>query len=219
MASSYFTSSIGRKQIMAVSGLALAGFVLAHMAGNLLLFVSPEAYNIYGHKLVSNPLIYVAEAGLVVFFLFHIVKGILVSLTNSSARKSRYAKIPNGEKAASLASRTMIHQGIVLAVFVVHHLITFKYGPYYQVTYDGVVVRDLYRLVLEIFQSPLYVAWYVLATAIVGFHLSHGVYSALQTLGVHHPERTPCIQKISILYGIVISVGFISQPIFAFLQS
>lgn len=219
MSSSYFSSTIGRKQIMALSGLALAGFVLTHMAGNLLLFVGAEAYNKYGHALTSNPLIYVAEAGLIAFFLFHIIKGIWLTITNRSARTTRYAKTPNGEKAASLASRTMIHQGIVIAVFVVHHLITFKFGPNYPVTYDGQEMRDLYRLVLEVFQSPAYVAWYIIASALAGFHLSHGVYSALQTLGFYHPEKTPCIQKISIAYGIIVSIGFISQPIFAFLQS
>jgi len=201
---------------MAVSGLALAGFVLTHMAGNLLLFVSPEAYNTYGYKLTSNPLIYIAEAGLLAFFLFHIVKGILVTITNTSSRKSRYAKIPNGEKAANFGSRTMIYHGVVIAVFVVHHLITFKYGPHYTVTYEGIEMRDLYRLVIEIFQSPLYVVWYIFAVALLGVHLSHGVYSAFQTLGIHSPNKLRCL---SAAYGLLIGLGFISQPIFAYLQS
>jgi succinate dehydrogenase / fumarate reductase cytochrome b subunit len=216
MSSSYFSSTIGRKQIMALSGLALAGFVLTHMAGNLLLFVGPEAYNTYGYKLTSNPLIYVAEAGLIAFFLFHIIKGILVTITNVSARKTRYAKIPNGEKAANFGSRTMIYHGIVITVFVVHHLITFKYGPVYMVTYEGVEMRDLYRLVIEVFQSPLYVAWYAFAVILLGIHLSHGVYSAFQTLGVSNPTKLRCL---SAAYGLLIGIGFISQPIFAYLQS
>lgn len=216
MSSSYFTSTIGRKQIMAVSGLALAGFVLSHMAGNLLLFVGPEAYNTYSHKLITNPLILLAEAGLLAFFLFHIVKGIWVTITNTSSRKSRYAKIPSGEKAANFGSRTMIYHGIVIAVFVVHHLITFKFGPIYTATYEGIEMRDLYRLVIEVFQSPFYVVWYAFAVTLLGIHLSHGVYSAFQTLGISSPNKLRCI---SMIYGLLIGVGFISQPIFAYLQS
>lgn len=216
--SSYLKSTIGQKQIMALSGLAWAGFVLTHMLGNLLLFAGAEAYNKYSHALTSNPFIYLAEAGLVVFLLGHVIKGLMVTIRNKSARDTAYYKHQSGPKQATLSSRTMIYQGLVILVFIVLHLITFKYGPHYSVVYGGVEMRDIYRLVIEVFESPMYTAWYLIAVTFVGFHLSHGVYSACQSLGLYHEKYTPWVKRISVVYGILITIGFMSQPIFAFLQ-
>lgn len=210
----YFFSTIGRKQVMAVAGLALCGFVLMHAAGNMLIFVSPNAYNKYGHALVSNPLIYIAEAGLVFMFLAHIVSGFAVTIRNFSARPKGYAKTSSGEKATTMMSRTMWLQGLIIFGFIVLHLITFKYGPHYSTEVDGVAMRDLFRLVYEVFQSPVYVMWYVTALLLLCFHLSHGLYSALQTLGLHHPRFMNRVKCVSVAYGLVVSAAFISQPIF-----
>lgn len=201
---------------MALTGLGFCLFVLIHMAGNLLIFVSPEAYNKYGYQIVSNPFIYVAEAGLVLFFLIHIVKGIRLTLLSKSARPQRYAVQTSGDKAASFASKTMIHQGVVIGVFAVYHLITFKFGPHYTTTIDGAEMRDLFKLMVEVFEQPLYVAGYIFALVILGFHLSHGFSSALQTLGINHPHWTPCFKKAGWAYAALVSVGFISQPIYIF---
>jgi succinate dehydrogenase / fumarate reductase cytochrome b subunit len=210
-------STIGSKALVGVTGLGLSLFVLAHMAGNLLMFVSPKAYNLYGHALVSNPLIYLAEAGLVVLFVVHLVKALLLTWNNHSSRPQKYAVVGQGDKATSTTTKTMWMQGLVILVFVILHLITFKYGNYYEVTYDGLVVRDLHRLIVEVFQQPMYVFGYILALLALGFHLCHGVGSAFQTIGLNHPQYTPIIKKISLAYGLIVAGGFISQPLYVFL--
>lgn len=210
----YLLSTIGRKQMTAVAGIGLALFVLTHVAGNSLMFVGDRAYNMYSHNLISNPLIYIAEAGLLAIFVLHTIIGIYLTAKNWGARPSRYAVGPSGDKATPLVMRTMFIQGIVIVVFLVLHLITFKFGPHYTISYDGLEVRDLFRLLYEVFQSPVYVAWYVVAVSILGFHLSHGVYSSLQTLGVNHPAYNSKIKMISVAYGVLIGIGFAIQPIY-----
>lgn len=213
---SYISSTVGRKQVMAIAGIGLCAFVLLHAAGNMFLFVGPEAYNRYSHAITANPLLYLAEGGLVVMFLAHIVSGLIVTVRNRRARPANYAVSASGEKKTSLITKTMWLQGIVLLGFVVLHLFSFKYGEVYESRVDGVLVRDLFRLVYEIFQSPIYVAWYVVALAILTFHLSHGLYSSLQTLGLNHPKYTPKLKALSVCYGLVVGVAFISQPLYMF---
>ncbi len=214
--SCFFSSSIGKKYVMGATGLGLSLFVLTHLLGNLALFVSAEAYNKYSHALVTNPLIYIAEAGLLGIFLLHLSMAVSVNLQNKSARPTRYAMPTNGEKAVSNASRTMIHTGIVVFIFAVYHLVTFKFGPHYDVTYDGVTMRDLHRLVVEVFQSPAYVAGYVVALLALGHHLSHGVKSAFKSLGFNHPKYVFSVEKIGFGFALLITIGFIAQPLYVF---
>jgi succinate dehydrogenase / fumarate reductase cytochrome b subunit len=199
---------------MAVAGLGLCLFVLTHAAGNMLLFKSAEAYNRYSHALVTNPLIFVAEAGLLAMFLVHIVFGIAMTIRNRRARPTPYAMNASGAKSTSMTTRTMWIQGLVVLIFVGYHLATFKFGPHYDAVYENVQMRDIFRLVHEVFQNQLYVWWYVFAVALLCFHLSHGFYSSLQTLGLNHPKYTPTVEKISVLYGVVVSAMFISQPVY-----
>lgn len=213
----YLTSSIGRKQLMALTGLAWSLFVLSHMAGNLLILVGPEAYNRYGHAIVSNPLIYLAEAGLVLFLLAHTVNGIRLTIENRCARPEKYAMPTNGTKAARFQSKFMIFHGSLILVFVIWHLITFKYGPHYSVNYGGVEMRDLHKLVIEVFQNPVYVAGYLVCLLGVALHLSHGFYSSFASLGFYHPRYSPMLNKAGYFYAAVVGAGFIVQPLYVFL--
>lgn len=215
----FLRSSIGRKYLMGVTGAVWAGFVFGHMAGNLLMFVSADAYNAYGHAIVSSPLLYVIEGVLLGSLLVHIVCAVTLVLDNRRARPQAYAQTSVGVKAASLASRTMALTGSLILAFVIYHLITFKYGPVYMTSIGGVEMRDLHRLVVEVFSSPLYVTWYVVCLILLGFHLRHGVGSIFQSLGWMNNRSRPLIQKISWIYGGVVAAGFLSQPIFIFLQS
>jgi succinate dehydrogenase / fumarate reductase, cytochrome b subunit len=212
----YICSTIGRKQLMAVAGLLLCGFVLAHAAGNMFILAGPDAYNKYGHAIISNPFLYVAEAGLVLFFLVHIFMGVAVTIKNFSARPKGYAVSSSGEKRTSLTTKSMWIQGIIVLGFVIYHLMTFKYGAYYETQINGVAMRDLFKLVNEVFHDPLMVGWYIVALLILCFHLSHGLYSSLQTLGMNHPKYTPRVKCISVGYGLLVSFAFISQPIFIY---
>jgi succinate dehydrogenase / fumarate reductase, cytochrome b subunit len=208
-------SSIGKKMIMGVCGAVWAGFVFVHMAGNMLILVSAELYNRYGHAIVSNkPLLYTTEVILVGALLVHAVVGISLAIENRRAKPQKYAVSATGEKRSTLASRTMAFHGSVLLFFIIYHLITFKYGTEYMVTYNGVEMRDLHRLVLEVFQRPEYVVGYVICLLLLGWHLSHGVSSIFQTLGLNHPKYTKKIKWLACIYALVVAAGFISQPLY-----
>ena len=212
----YIFSSVGQKQLMALSGLGWGLFALAHMLGNLLILCGDEVYNKYSHALVSNPGIFIAEFGLFVLLLTHVFYGIKLSLENSKARTIQYSVSKTASKEASLVSRTMKYQGIVILCFIVLHLINFKFGTEYMITYDGAEVRDLFRLVVEKFQSPLYVGIYIISISLLGFHLSHGLYSSIQSLGFYHDKYMFCIQRCSVIYGLIIGLGFSITPIYIF---
>ena len=189
------SSSIGSKILIALTGLGLAVFLIGHLAGNLLFLVGPQAFNDYSHKLVSNPLIYAVELGLLAVFFLHVGKTVAGYLANRAARPTpyavrRWARTKNPKSRKSVASSTMILTGTVTALFVVTHLATFKFGPYYE-SPDG--IRDLYRLQLQVFSSPAYVAFYLVAMGVIFFHLWHGLSSAAQSLGVDQPLWTPRI--------------------------
>jgi succinate dehydrogenase / fumarate reductase cytochrome b subunit len=210
----YISSAIGRKQLMGITGLVWSGFVLMHMLGNLLILAGPDTYNKYSHAIVTNPLLFLAEGLLLVTLLLHIYEGIRVTIKNKLARPIKYAMTPGGAKAARFQSKWMIFHGSILLVFIILHLITFKYGPDYTVTVGGTEMRDLFRLVVEVFHSPGYVAWYVVAMFIVGLHLSHGFYSSFASLGIYHPKLSPMLSKFGYLYAAGIAAGFIVPPIY-----
>lgn len=216
MKSCFVHSKIGKKYFIALSGLVLSLFVLVHMLGNMLILISPKAYNLYGHAIVTSPVLYPAELSLVVCFLVHVVLAIQLTIANRWARSQTYAVAASQSKATSLIAKTLWAQGLLILAFTVLHLITFKYGPVYEVEYGSVVVRDLHRLVLEVFQQPGYVIWYVVCLLALGFHLSHGVASSLQTLGIHHPKYQNLFKKLGVFYGILVILGFLSQPLYVY---
>lgn len=216
--SRFLTSSIGKKQVLAFTGFAFCGFLIGHLLGNCLLYLGPESFNSYAHALVSNPLIYVAEAGLITLALIHLGMAIKLKIENKKARPVGYAKKARQEDGATLASKTMILSGLVILVFIVIHLIYLKFGTWYEITHDGVVMRDLYRLTLEVFSSPLHVAFYVVSMAVLAFHLSHGVSSMFQSFGFRHARYTPIINLLGKLFVAVIFVGFSTLPIWAYFK-
>ena len=161
---SFIQSTVGKKYLMGLSGLVWAGFVFGHMAGNMTILVSPDLYNAYGHSIVSNKiLLYGTEIALVSALVAHVILAILLTKQNRESRGTRYAVKPNGEKAASFASELMAIHGSVILVFIISHLVTFKYGPVYETTVNGVVMRDLARLIYEVFSNPGAVAWYLVS--------------------------------------------------------
>lgn len=213
----FVLTSIGKKYLMGFTGLIWAGFVLTHMLGNLLIFIGPDAYNSYGHALTSGYFIYAAEALLIFALLSHIFMGVRLTIENRKARgENRYAMTPNGSKGSSLASKTMAIQGSVILFFIISHLAGFKFGTHYETTVNGVVMRDLYRLIIEVFKQPGYVFWYLVSLILLGFHLSHGVGSIFQSFGLKNQKSTPLINKISLAYAIIVALGFLSQPFYVY---
>lgn len=209
-------NSIGKKFLMGLTGLGWVGFVLSHMLGNLLILVSAEAYNRYSHALITNPFLPAAEIGLLLLLLAHVYFAIKLTLENRAARPERYAASPSPKTKTSLGSRTMAFTGSFILVFIILHIITFKYGTHYTATYNGVEMRDLHQLVIEVFHQTGYVAWYVVCLVLLGFHLSHGAQSIFQSLGFRHPRYTPWIKKLGFLYAIVVAAGFLVQPLYVY---
>jgi succinate dehydrogenase / fumarate reductase cytochrome b subunit len=153
----------------------------------------------------------------VLAFLVHIFCAVSLTLENRKARGDQgYAVKPNGAKGSSIASQTMAIQGSLILFFLITHIISFKYGTYYETTVNGVVMRDLYRLLHETFQNPGFVIWYLVSLVVLGFHLSHGFGSSFQSLGIKNDRTAPVLNKLSLLYGVVVAGGFIAQPIFMF---
>ena len=214
----FFKSTVGRKYLMGLTGLVWMGFILSHMAGNMLILVSPDAYNAYGHAIVSNKIVlYGAESVLVLALIVHVYCAISLTIRNKSSKGSRYAMNSSGEKAASLGSRYMAVQGSAILAFIILHLATFKYGTHYDTIVNGVQMRDLHKLVLEVFQSPGYVTWYVVALVLLLFHVRHGATSVFQSLGFLERKLQNGIQKFAWGYAIIVIAGFLSQPLYVFL--
>ena len=212
-----FSSSVGSKILIGVTGLLLFVYLILHIAGNLIVFLGPTVFNEYSHMLLGNPLIYPIEIGLLLIFALHVYKTLTMYLANQRARPVGYVKKkPAGSPSRkTFASSTMIFSGLWLLLFVIIHVKTFKYGTEYAAPGSG--IRDLYRLEMENFTSPLTVGFYVLSMLVVGSHLWHGVSSSLQSLGLDHPRWTPRVRATGKVLAVAIAGGFITIAIWAYL--
>jgi succinate dehydrogenase / fumarate reductase cytochrome b subunit len=212
----FCTSTIGKKYLMGFSGLVWTGFVLTHMAGNLLIFVGKDAYNSYGHAITSGMLIYAVESLLLLTIFIHVFLGVNLAIKNWRSRPTHYAQSGHRDKGASLSSKTMIYQGTIILAFIILHLITFKYGQDIRTTVNGVEMRDLFQLMVNVFSQPGYVAWYIVALVLIAMHLRHGVSSVFQSFGLLHPAYQKMIKYFGFAYSVVVAAGFIAQPVYIF---
>lgn len=214
----YFSSSVGTKLLIGVTGLGLFIYLILHLAGNALVFAGPEIFNEYSHMLISNPLLIPIEIGLLAIFVLHIYKSATMYLQNQKARPAGYSKKEwaGHTSRKSIASSTMILTGLVILLFVLVHVKQFRFGSYYQTVADA-SVRDLYRTEIEVFQQPLWVAFYVIATVLVGVHLRHGVASAFQSLGLDHPLYTRRLTIWGIVFAVLIGGGLALIPVVVYL--
>lgn len=222
-------SSLGKKYLMALTGLIWTGFAVGHLIGNLLLFAGREAFNGYAYFLESlghGVGIYVAEAFLLLAIAIHVVNGIQVAfLDKSSARPVGYAVSGNagGRSRKGLASQNMKWTGLLILAFLVFHIVTFKFAhwigevPKYDL--HGTMVKDLYHVVVWRFSQPLYVAFYTLVMIMLGMHLKHGVWSAFQSLGLLSKKTYPLAVAASSVFAFLMAVGFLFLPITIFLMN
>lgn len=216
----FLKSSVGRKFVMAFTGLFLSFFLVVHLSGNLLLYVGGEAYNDYAHKLHSNEeFLIIAEVLLFSAFALHIVMAFSTTFTNWSARKKSYRDVESkrDDRALPLSfapDYTMMVTGLVGLLFLSFHISDFKLeigwtellegkNPAQKV---GVIFGDLSRILI-----------YILGSVALGIHVAHGLGSAFQTLGWNHPKYTPTVNLISKIFGVVVALGFSSFPIVAVL--
>ncbi len=205
-------SSLGKKFIMAVTGICLILFLIIHLINNLTLFLGPEVFNNVVKNLETiKPLVRVVEVILLLIFIFHIFNGIRLWIENRQARPERYA-VNGSSKNADVFSRTMVQTGSVIFVFLVVHLQTFWYAFNF-----GSPLTDLhkyYEFVADSFKSYAYSGFYIAAMIILGVHLNHGFQSAFQTFGWNHKKYFSFIKILGAVYSIIMAVGFGSIPVY-----
>ena len=212
-------SPVGRKILTGVTGIGLVLFVIAHMAGNLSYLFGAEAYNLYAHKLMSlGGLFYAIEILLALCFLLHAYLGIVITIRNRQARPDGYKqfKSAGGASRLSWSSRSMIVTGVIILIFLVLHLNSFKFGTYYSVEINGEQMRDLYRLMSEKFQDPIYAFGYPAVMILLGLHLRHGVWSAFQSLTLSNPKLSAILYPLGLILGTGVAVGFIVVPLYIY---
>ena len=202
----FLESSIGKKIMVALTGILLSGFLITHLAGNLFLFAGEGAFNHYAEVLESNPLLPAAEIGLLVLFLVHIVLAARATLANRAARPQGY-EVYKGKGARTPGSRSMAITGTLILAFLIVHLKTLRFNE------DG-ETAGMYRLTTGLFLNPIYSGFYIASLLALGVHLSHGFQSAFQTLGLNHPRYTPWIKRLGLIFALLITVGFGSMPLY-----
>ncbi|TGE14653.1 succinate dehydrogenase cytochrome b subunit [Hymenobacter elongatus] len=211
-----FSSSIGRKIVMAITGLFLCSFLVVHLVGNLQLFKDDggQAFNVYSHFMGTNPLIRTVEWVLVLGFGFHIYESIMLTLRNKKARGANYTS-SHAEQNSPWQSRNMGLLGTIILIFLLVHLYNFFYRARFgDLDPDINNNDDLYTLVATSFKQLWYVVLYVAAQIALGYHLIHGFRSAFQTLGLNHRKYTPAIKLVGYGFSVLVSAGFAAMPLY-----
>nr|MBR9811047.1 succinate dehydrogenase cytochrome b subunit [bacterium] len=215
----FVKSSIGRKIIVATTGLALVLFLAGHLTGNLLIFAGRDVFNDYAqflHEIFHGAGVWIARAGLLVCFTAHLWFTILLTKENKSARK-KYSHQATVQ--APKSSLIMIWSGLTILAFIIFHLLHFTvkagtdYATFMQVMPDGSERHDAWKMVIVGFSHPLVVIFYLIAMTLLCSHLSHGVASIFQTLGLRTKKTAGPITLLSKAYAVVIYLGFISIPL------
>jgi succinate dehydrogenase / fumarate reductase cytochrome b subunit len=211
-------SSVGRKFIMGLTGLFLCFFLVVHLAGNLLLYVGEETYNEYAHKLHSNPeFLLVAEILLFSALVGHIALAISLTGSNTGARSVRYAVKKTKVEGRVLnmfgwisPDNTMMVSGLIVLLFLIVHLGDFKFESWWGEALEG---KEPYQVAQVILADVSRMVIYLVGSVVLGVHVSHGLASAFQSLGLNHPKYTPTIKVASRIFGIVVALGFGTLPI------
>ncbi len=216
----FYQSSIGKKLLVAVTGGFLAIFLLGHMIGNLLIFMGPHAINEYGHLLQTaghGMLVWVARVAIFGSIGLHAWATISLTKANRAARGAeRYGF--EATQVASKSSRVMIMSGLTILAFFIYHILHFTvhagndYATYKTVI-DGVEMHDVYKMVIAGFSWFPASAFYIIAMALLCSHLSHGVSSMFQTLGLNTDKTAPFYHKLGWAYALLILVGNCSIPL------
>jgi len=212
---SFFSTSIGRKWIVGLTGIALVGFVTGHMLGNLQIFLGPEAINKYAAALKSlGELLWAIRLGLLGIVLAHIYFTIQLTRENRAARPVKYAV--SGYRASTRASRTMIVSGLILLCFIVFHLLHFtaqKIDPSFADLHDAQGRHDVYRMMILGFKNLWASGFYIVGMFLLCQHLSHGIVSFPQTLGFKSKNLEGFWKKLGPAWAWALFVGYVSIPV------
>ncbi len=208
-------SSLGKKYVMAITGVILFGFVIGHMLGNLQIFAGPTQINMYANTLKSNlPLLWGVRLGLLVVAALHTVAGVQLALANRRARPVRYSRIKILD--STLANRTLIISGLIILAFVIFHLAHFTLplvDRSYATLTDAAGRHDVYSMMIRGFQHPVVSIFYIVAVGLLCLHLSHGVASAFQSLGLRSKKTERNLKRAALVAAILLFAGFCSIPI------
>lgn len=211
-------SSIGKKFIMAITGLLLILFLVIHLVNNLLLFVGPEIFNENVARLEAiKPLIRIIELVLALIFIFHIYNALRLYFENKKANPQKYAVNASSEN-STFYSRFMTVSGLIILAFLLLHLSTFWKSFNFD-SHSMAGEHPFYAIVQNAFVNPIIAIFYLIAMIVLGFHLNHAFQSSFQTLGWYHKKYTPLVKKFGTIIAIVFTVGFGSIPIFFYLAS
>lgn len=209
-----YRSSLGKKYIMAITGLLLFLYVIAHMAGNLQVYLGPDQLNAYAELLKSKPvLLWTARVVLFIIALLHIISALQLAAENRAARPHSYAE---GKPIASLAARTILVSGLIIFAFIVYHLMHFTLGvtnPDFMDLHDPLGRHDVYAMVIEGFRNPYVSVFYIVSMGLLCLHLSHGVSSLFQSLGIRRKSTVAAFNRLAQISAIVVFIGNVSIPI------
>jgi succinate dehydrogenase / fumarate reductase cytochrome b subunit len=202
-------SSVGKKLMMALTGLGFILFILVHMAGNFTLYAGADTFNSYAHHLHSlGRFLWIFHAGLLFFGAIHLSSGILLALQNFMARPIRY-RVDKPAGGRTWGSATMFYTGFILLIFVIIHLVNFTF-----IDKSGTTI---YAIVKSAFSHPLYVIIYIIAMIAVALHASHGFWSLFQSLGLNHEKYMPFLRGFGLVLAVIVGLGFGIIPIYIFL--
>lgn len=219
------STTVGQKILMAFTGLSLCGFLIAHLAGNLKVYAGEQSFNDYAHTLHSlGPLLAIAEVGLFATFVLHIGLAISTGALNKVARNREYSVketkqgifiLPNGG-----ASSWMMLTGLVILIFLVTHILDMKLKANPAVDYSSAMnaektVDNEFHAVKSVLSTPMNAAIYMTGLIALGIHLSHGIRSALQTLGINHKRWNQLLKCCAVLFAWAIALGFMSLVVWA----
>ena len=213
-----YRSTIGKKAIMAVTGLLLVGFVIAHMAGNLQVFIGPAKMNAYASFLKSlGEFLWLARIILLVALVLHVLMAWQLTQIKRKARPIDYTT--RDAQVSTVASRTMRWGGVLLLVFIVFHILHFTTGTVFPVAstpdamYPAWSHTDVYGNIISAFRTPWVAAFYVVAMLFLMLHLFHGAWSSVRTLGLTKPSRHPLHRRVATVIALVVWLGFSVIPV------
>jgi succinate dehydrogenase / fumarate reductase cytochrome b subunit len=206
-----FTSSIGKKQVMAVTGLCFCLFITVHLMGNFTIYAGKDSFLSYVDHLHSvEALVTLAEIGLVFLAVFHIGMGLFLFFENRRARPAPYA-VKKSAGGQTIGSWTAPYTGVLILVFLIFHLIKFR-------LVDKMTIDDFVILSKTFADFGFSTLFYIAGVILVAVHVSHGFWSGFQTLGLSHPKYMPLIERLATVFSLVIGIGFASIPVFLFLS-
>jgi succinate dehydrogenase / fumarate reductase cytochrome b subunit len=201
------STSVGKKQLMAITGLLFLLFLATHLLGNLSIYGGPAAFITYAEHLHAlGKLLVAAEVGMAVALIVHVATALVLFLENRGARPVKYAMDKSGG-GRTFSSQAMPYTGVLILVFIGVHLATFSHHLVDQSS------RNIFQIAVAVFSNRGYLAIYLVSMVIIALHVRHGLWSAFQTVGASHPKYMPFIQKLSIVFAVIVGIGFGSLPL------